>query len=315
MGDGKAAGAFVAVLIAAFVVMNVLPAEGLVLACAQEAVLALAAIAGVRFACPRSLAFSKGKRCTGDVQRSRYLRHVGIAVVLVGAFAGTFTLVTWCFGDNGFAGELASAEAPAGFEAVRRIALLLVVCVLTGVFEESFARVLCIEAFEGALRSDAVQADTPQMGKARSDVGQASDLASRAMRASSSVNQAARTQSPTKRAVLLSALFFALLHVGVPAAGVNDAVLLQSVLKFAQSLLFGLTMGVVYVRLRRLRPCVAIHACFDVLYLGPQTVLLGALPETYASGMPFDTVMLGVTTVLLMLVAVVAWKERTKVAA
>ena len=108
----------------------------------------------------------------------------------------------------------------------------------------------------------------------------------------------------TKRAVVLSAALFALLHVGVPDLGTGPAVLVQVALKFAQSLLFGVILGVLYARTRRLWPCALLHAGFDVLYLAPQVIIAGALPATYASGAARDTVLLAVTVALLAAVAV-----------
>lgn len=106
-----------------------------------------------------------------------------------------------------------------------------------------------------------------------------------------------------KRAVVASALLFALLHVGVPDVSAGQLVLLQAALKFVQALLFGVILGMLYAQTRRLWPCALIHAGFDVLYLGPYVLLTGTMPETYASGAASDTVLLAVT--VLMLVGVV----------
>lgn len=103
----------------------------------------------------------------------------------------------------------------------------------------------------------------------------------------------------TRHAMLLAALLFALLHVGVPDVAASTAVVFQSALKFVQATLFALVMGALYVETASLRPCIAAHAAFDALYLGPTVVLTGALPATYASGLPFDTALLAATTVLL----------------
>lgn len=76
-----------------------------------------------------------------------------------------------------------------------------------------------------------------------------------------------------KRAVLLSAVLFALLHVGAPDAAASATVILQMLVKFGQAFLFGLVMGVLYARARSLWPCAVAHAGFDALYLGPGVVL------------------------------------------
>ena len=50
---------------------------------------------------------------------------------------------------------------------------------------------------------------------------------------------------------------------------------------------------------RRLWPCAFIHAGFDVLYLAPNVLLTGTMPETYASGAVGDTVLLAVSVLML----------------
>ena len=138
---------------------------------------------------------------------------------------------------------------------MENLLLLLGICLLTGLYEESFMRVLGIGAFEQAL--------------------------------------------DTKRAILASAALFALLHVGAPDVSAGQLVLLQTALKFGQALLFGVTLGALYVRTRRLWPCAFIHAGFDVLYLAPNVLLTGMMPETYASGAVGDTVLLAVSVLML----------------
>lgn len=271
VNSGKTLAAFVAVLVVSFAVMNMLPADGLLRACLQEALLAAVAIGAVAFACPRAV---RRVRCTNGVQRGA---TVGAVVVLVGAVGGAITLTTWGFADFAFAGSLACQAFPFVDVFAQRLVLLLVVCVLTGAFEEAFMRVLAIEAFEGLL------------GAGGEGAGWAA-----------------------KRAVLLSAVLFALLHAGMPDAGVGVIVVFQTLAKFAQAFLFGLVMGMLYARSRSLWPCMVAHAGFDALYLGPGVALTGALPATYASGLPVDTVLLCTTTVLLAVVAVAAWKSWAK---
>ena len=112
-----------------------------------------------------------------------------------------------------------------------------------------------------------------------------------------------------KRAILASAVLFALLHVGVPDASADQLVLMQSVLKFVQALLFGVILGVLYAQTRRLWPCAFIHAGFDVLYLAPNVFLTGTMPATYASGTVGDTVLLAVTVLMLAGIVVKISKE------
>lgn len=271
MNSGKTLAVFVVVLVVSFAVMSVLPADGLLRACSQEALLAAVAIGAVAFACPRAV---RRACCTNGVQRGV---AVGAAVVLVGALGGAITLAAWGFGDFAFAGSLAGGAFPSVGIFAQRLVLLLVVCALTGAFEEAFMRVLAIETFESLLGAG----------------GEGADWA-------------------VKRAVLLSAVLFALLHVGAPDAAASATVILQTLVKFAQAFLFGLVMGVLYARSRSLWPCVVAHAGFDALYLGPGVVLTGVLPTTYASGLPIDTALLCATTALLAIVAVATWKSWAK---
>ena len=271
MNSGKTLTAFVVVLVVSFAVMSVLPDDGLSRACLQEALLAAVAIGTVAFACPRAI---RRVRCTNSVQHGM---AVGAAVVLVGVLGGVITLASWGFADFAFAGSLAGEAFPSVVIFAQRLVLLLVVCALTGAFEEAFMRVLAIETFESLLGAG----------------GEGADWA-------------------VKRAVLLSAVLFALLHVGAPDAAESAAVILQTLVKLAQTFLFGLVMGVLYARSRSLWPCAVAHAGFDALYLGPGVVLTGVLPTTYASGLPIDTALLCATTALLAIVAVATWKSWAK---
>lgn len=283
MRNGKTVAAFIAVLLASFTVMSVMSPGDLPQAFMQETVLALVALAGVGFAAPNAL-----KRCTDSVQHRNRMQFVSVALLAVGFVGGAITLATWDFSGASAVGCPAFALTLSNGDVVRNLVLLLGICALTGIYEEAFMRVLGIEAIEQALGQDG------QGGRARSWF--AAD--------SSPVKERAMFGGAARRAVLVSALLFALLHVGVPDPGAEPAVLLQTALKFAQSLLFGVILGVLYAQTRRLWPCALLHAGFDVLYLAPQVFLTGALPAAYASGAASDTVLLAVTVALLAVVAV-----------
>ena len=283
MRNGKTVAAFIAVLLASFTVMSVMSPGDLPQAFMQETVLALVALAGVGFAEPNAL-----KRCTDSVQHRNRMQFVSVALLAVGFVGGAITLATWDFSGSSAVGCPAFALTLSNGDVVRNLVLLLGICALTGIYEEAFMRVLGIEAIEQALGQDG------QGGHARSWF--AAD--------SSPVKERAMFGGAARRAVLVSALLFALLHVGVPDPGAEPAVLLQTALKFAQSLLFGVILGVLYAQTRRLWPCALLHAGFDVLYLAPQVFLTGALPAAYASGAASDTVLLAVTVALLAVVAV-----------
>lgn len=248
--SGKVAAAFAVLLVVSFAVMNTMPSDTLSAALLQEAVLALVALLAVGFAVPDAL-----KRCTQSVQQRNVVRFATIALLLTGLVGGAITLLAWLFAGGGTMACFASTALPSTADLMENLLLLLGICLLTGLYEESFMRVLGIEAFERAL--------------------------------------------DTKRAILASAALFALLHVGAPDVSAGQLVLLQAALKFGQALLFGVILGALYVRTHRLWPCVFIHAGFDVLYMAPNVLLTGMMPETYASGAVGDTVLLAVSVLML----------------
>lgn len=237
-----------------------MPSDTLLAALVQEAVLALVALVAVGFAVPDAL-----KRCTQTVQQRSIVRFTGITLLLTGLVGGAITILTWYFANSGNGAGFVSAVLPSAVDLMENLLLLLGICLLTGLYEESFMRVLGIEAFERAL--------------------------------------------DTKRAILASAALFALLHVGVPDVSAGQPVLFQTALKFVQALLFGVILGMLYAQTRRLWPCALVHAGFDVMYLGPNVLLTGEMPVTYASGMVGDTVLLVVTVLMLAGVALKMCKE------
>ena len=240
--------------------MNAMPSDTLQAALLQEAVLALVALAAVGFAVPDAL-----KRCTESVQQRNTVRFTATALLLAGLVGDAITLLAWLFAGGGNMAGFASTALPSTADLMENLLLLLGICLLTGLYEESFMRVLGIEAFERA--------------------------------------------SDTKRAILASAALFALLHVGAPDISAGQPVLFQTALKFVQALLFGVILGMLYAQTRRLWPCALVHAGFDVLYLGPNVLLTGEMPATYASGMVGDTVLLVVTVLMLAGVALKMCKE------
>lgn len=250
MRSGKVAVTFAVLLVVSFAVMNAMPSDTLPAALLQEAVLALVTFAAVGFAIPDAL-----ECCTKSVQQRNTVRFTATALLLAGLVGGAITLLAWLFAGGGTMACFASTALPSTADLMENLLLLLGICLLTGLYEESYMRVLGIEAFERAL--------------------------------------------DTKRAILASAALFALLHVGALDVSAGQLVLLQTALKFGQALLFGVIMGALYVRTCRLWPCAFIHAGFDVLYLAPNVLLTGTMPETYASGAVGDTVLLAVSVLML----------------
>lgn len=123
-----------------------MPSDTLLAAMLQEAVLALVAVVAVRFAVPDAL-----KRCTQSVQQRNTVRFAGITLLLTGLVGGAITILTWYFANSGNGADFVSAVLPSAVDLMENLLLLLGICLLTGLYEESFMRVLGIEAFERAL--------------------------------------------------------------------------------------------------------------------------------------------------------------------
>lgn len=293
MRNGKLVSAFAVLLVASFAAMNAMPSDTLLAALLQEAVLALVALVAVRLVVPDTL-----KRCTQTVQRRNAVRFAAIALLLTGLVGGAMTLLTWYFSNSCNGTGLVSAALSSAADLMENLLLLLGICLLTGVYEEAFMRVLGIEAFEGAMGEGGA---APRRAACEQTAGKSVDVSSDVEHGVARPSIALDTAA--KRAILASAALFALLHVGVPDISAGQLVLMQAALKLLQALLFGVILGVLYAQTRRLWPCALIHVGFDVLYLGPYVLLTGTMPETYASGAASDTVLLAVT--VLMLVGVV----------
>lgn len=274
--------------------MNAMPSDTLLAALLQEAVLALVALAVVRFVVPDVL-----KRCTQTVQQRDTVCFAAITLLLTGLVGGAITILTWYFANSGNGAGFVSAVLPSAVDLMENLLLLLGICLLTGVYEEAFMRVLGIEAFEGAMGEGGAASGHVVDGH----IGSSADAGCGSVKPSIALDTAA------KRAILASAALFALLHVGVPDVSAGQLVLTQTALKFTQALLFGVILGVLYAQTRRLWPCALIHAGFDVPYLAPNVLLAGTMPETYASGAASDTVLLAVTVLMLAGVVLKMRKE------
>lgn len=308
MRSGKPVAVFAVLLVVSFATMNAMPSDTLL----QEAVLALVALVAVGLAVPDAL-----KRCTQTVQQRSIVRFTAITLLLVGLVGGAITLLAWLFAGGGTMACFASTALPSTADLMENLLLLLGICLLTGLYEESFMRVLGIGAFEQAFgqggaasrrtigECDARLAVSEHVVGGRPAHPTASGYADGGSAGIPGEIEHGAVKMPiafdpaAKRAILVSALLFALLHVGAPDVSAGQLVLLQTALKFGQALLFGVTLGALYVRTRRLWPCAFIHAGFDVLYLAPNVLLTGMMPETYASGAVGDTVLLAVSVLML----------------
>ena len=142
MRSGKLVAAFAVLLVVSFATMTAMPSDTLL----QEAVLALVALVAVGLAVPDAL-----KRCTQTVQQRSIVRFTAITLLLVGLVGGAITLLAWLFAGGGNMAGFASTALPSTADLMENLLLLLDICLLTGLYEESFMRVLGIEAFERAL--------------------------------------------------------------------------------------------------------------------------------------------------------------------
>ena len=304
---------FVAVLIASFTLMRLFaglrPATAQVAGVteaavllpwelAQQFVLAGVAVGGVVLAAPAALRLrgqrdARGRRACGECvpRDGGWVRAAGlpsrflvVGVLMVGMIGGVLSSGL----DGGFSGEGVAFELvfrldaigtqadmvlrglPGSLAACAGFALL---CLLTGVYEEAFLRVLGRSLFKGAFRDKGLS-------------GHGALLA----------------------AALATSVLFALLHAGAPAADAGAAGWLQVVLRFVQTFSFGMCMAALLARTRRLAPCALAHAGFNLLYLGPNFTL----DPTYGSGAPSETVLLAVTAVLLAGMAVLAWRRSAR---
>ena len=322
MRSGKLVAAFAVLLVVSFAVMNAMPSDTLPAALLQETVLALVAFAAVGFAIPDAL-----KCCTKSVQQRNTVRFTATALLLAGLVGGAITLLAWLFAGGGNMAGFASTALSSTADLMENLLLLLGICLLTGLYEESFMRVLGIEAFERTFgqgraasgraigERDARPDASKHVAGGRSAHSAASGYAAGGRVGVSgeighgAVKSPIAFDSAAKRAILVSALLFALLHVGVPDVSADQLVLMQSALKFVQALLFGVILGVLYTQTRRLWPCAFIHAGFDALYLAQHVLLTGTMPATYASGTVGDTVLLAVTVLMFAGIVIKISKE------
>ena len=292
---------FVAVLVASFAVMRLfsvlrpdvvrlvgfdtcaalLPGE-----LAQQLVLAGIAAAGVAVSAPDALRLRAGggvldgkrggKRGSLVGPSARALVTGVLAIGLVGGVlsvglgvgvSGEGSVRGLAFRPDGVSAQIGAVAQglPGSLVVCMGFALL---CLLTGVYEEAFLRVLGMSLFERAFRDRGLS-------------GPGALLA----------------------ASFTTSVLFALLHAGAPAQDAGAAGWVQAALRFVQTFSFGMCLAALFARSGRLAPCALAHAGFNLLYLGASFTL----EPTYGSGAPSETVLLAVTATLLAGVAVWAW--------
>ena len=258
----------------------------------REGALAAVAVAAVAVAVPNALHGGlRGKRAPGLRLGPGFI----VAMLAVGLLGGAFSASAAMNGDAfsacaaisggesfncmqtllrgfGFAAAALIQVVLGGPNVWSVVLLLVVLALLTGLFEEAFIRVLGTETVVGGLRARGVE---------------------------------------KRRAVLLAAVvtsaIFALLHVGVPAEGSGVAGWLQMAGRFLQTGLFGFFMAGLYEQSKSLWPCALLHAGFNLLYLNIFPFVPGMAPA-YGSGAPSVSVLLIITTICLVPSAVKAYR-------
>lgn len=252
---GHRAGVFAAALAASVCCFALVPGDTLSGSIVQAALLAAVALAAVGAAHPGVLGAPSRGACRGWRAWIGYVLVVGLAAGVAACVASGVALPR--------AGELAADLA--------RVAQVVALCLLTGVFEEGVFRVLAMDAF------------APALGGGRRGA---------------------------LRAAAASAVLFGVLHVSVgEVVFTADSVAgMQALLKPVEAGLFGFFMAAVYAATRNLGVLVAVHAAFNLVSTGP-LLLAGDLQQTYATGNPFDLVVLAATTVLLVPPAAAAFRS------
>lgn len=164
----------------------------------------------------------------------------------------------------GLAGAEAGIKPPGSAD----IALFLILCLLTGVFEEALFRGVLFRSFAEVLEGTG-------------------------------------TYRPLLVAAAASAAIFGILHVSGTAAPPVDAVsLVQLAGKPVQAALFGVIMAGVYAQSGNLWLAVGAHAALNALPELPSFATSGLLVETYVTGSPADlAVLLGTIALFVPLAA------------
>lgn len=233
--------------------LNVVPGGSLGAVVVQTAAAGAAVLAVLALFDPGAL---KSRHIVPRNARGAFLLCTGVLAIALAA-----GLVT-----AGLAGAEAGIETPDPGD----VALFLLLCLFTGVFEEALFRGVLFRSFAESLEG---------MG----------------------------TRHPLLVAAAASAAIFGILHVSGTAAPPADAVsLVQLASKPVQAALFGIIMAVVYAQSGNLWLAVGAHAAFNALSELPSFVSNGLLVETYVTGNLADLVVLLGTIALFVPLAAVA---------
>lgn len=140
----------------------------------------------------------------------------------------------------------------------------LLLCVVTGIFEEALFRGVMFKGLASALRLNG-------------------------------------SGHPLLVSALASSVVFGVLHIsgGVPFSG-SELVVAQLFAKAMQATLFGLIMAGLFAQRGSIWPVAALHATFNALSEAPLFLLTEQVPLTYASGDPVDLIILAASAALLV---------------
>lgn len=243
----------VGALLAASVCFQVVPGDSLVGSLVQGVLLAGLAVGAVALCDRKTLALRR--RASGEHCGLRWVTYV----LAVGLVAGV--VAAW---------RVESAAATDG-SLVARVVAVVLICLLTGVFEEGIFRATALRAFASAFEGG---------------------------------------RAPMLKAALASSVLFGLLHVSAAdAVAAGSAVAwAQVVCKPLQAALFGLVMAALFIRTRSLWAASLTHGLFNMVYVGPPMLLAG-IQTTYVTGDPFDLALLAATTLLLIPPAIASCRE------
>lgn len=113
---------------------------------------------------------------------------------------------------------------------------------------------------------------------------------------------------PVRRAALVQAAVFALLHLtGTVPEALTAIVLVQALAKVVQAMAFGLIMAAIYALTRNLAVPVAVHVAYNLLALFPRELFCGPT-ATYLTGDATEALIMGAAALVLAAIAVPAWR-------